>query len=274
MKKVLLFIFMLTLIMGMSVCSAAVDWNSNTISAVGTGVVPDYATSPGQGQALARRAAVVDAYRNLAEIIYGTQVENNTTIEQLAVKKDTVKTSVSGLIRNARITDEEKMDNGTYQVTMTIQVFGEQNSLAATVWQDKGPAIPTPDPDTKVDTVYSPISDSNVPINTVTGVVIDCRGLGLERAMAPNILDTNGRKLYTSKYVSADFIVSQGLASYSKTDNPSDLTRAGSNPLVIKAISLDDFNRNPVVSKEDGDKILYANQLSNFLRRCPVVFIE
>ena len=91
-----------------STCFAiGIDWNSNIITAIGVGAAPEYAIKPGQADALARRAAVVDAYRNMASIVYGVEIENQTTVAQLVVKKDTIKTAVAGAIKNARVVDEE-----------------------------------------------------------------------------------------------------------------------------------------------------------------------
>lgn len=289
MKK--LYILLFSLILSTTCFASDINWNSNTITAIGIGAAPASVTA-GQADALARRAAIVDAYRNLAGIVYGVELENHTTVQQLAVKKDTIKTAISGAINNARITDEEQLDNGNYQVTLCMPIFGQRNSLASALWQDKAsmpdfanqsepvaptttvPAITeTPVPAT-VATSPSTATTTVTSANAITGVVIDCRGLGLERAMAPNILDNSGRTIYNSKNVEDSAIIKNGLASYSKSDSPSNIDYAGANPLIVKAVALMDLNRNPVVSKDDGDKILAANQNYAFLKRCAVVFIE
>jgi len=288
MKK--LYILLFSLILSTTCFASDINWNSNTITAIGIGSAPASVTA-GQGDALARRAAIVDAYRNLAGIVYGVELENHTTVQQLAVKKDTIKTAISGAINNARITDEEQLDNGNYQVTLCMPIFGQRNSLASALWQDKvampdfasqgEPVAPTTTVPAVTETpvvaaVVTPAATAPtvMPAGAITGVVIDCRGLGLERAMAPNILDNSGRTIYNSKNVEDSAIIKNGLASYSKSDSPSNIDYAGANPLIVKAVSLMDFNRNPVVSKEDGDKILAANQNYAFLKKCAVVFIE
>jgi hypothetical protein len=292
MKKIIILLF--SLFISNTCFAIGVDWNSNTISAIGVGAAPDSVTKQGPADALARRAAVVDAYRNLASIVYGVEIENHTTVEQLAVKKDKIKTLVSGVISNARIVDEEKLDDGNYQITITMPIFGSKNSLASAVWENEEhvAVIPTPvAPATQIlpvtPAIPGTIKDSDtiqpipvtpkpevIPAGMVTGVVIDCRGLGLERAMAPNILDVAGRTIYNSQNVDNSLIVKNGLASYVKSDSPADIKVAGVNPLIIKAVAVKDFSRNPVVSKEDADKIIAKNQESNFLRNSAVVFIQ
>ena len=56
-------------------------------------------------------------------------------------------------------------------------------------------------------------------------------------------------------------------------------SRAGSNPLVIKASEVrggkNSVNKvNAVISVEDADKILLANENSRMLENCAVVFVQ
>ena len=46
---------------------AATDWDGGRIRAEGTGIAPARTVSAAQARALARRAAIADAYRQLAE---------------------------------------------------------------------------------------------------------------------------------------------------------------------------------------------------------------
>lgn len=50
-------------------------------------------------------------------------------------------------------------------------------------------------------------------------------------------------------------------------------SRAGSKPLVLKAVRLEDHNANPVVSEADGSRILIENGASGFLNKTAVVFL-
>ena len=271
-------------------CSAiGVDWDSNIVTAVGVGSAPEYAIKPGQANALARRAATVDAYRNLTTIIYGIEVENHTTIEQLTVKKDTIKTAVEGAIRNARVVDEEQLDDSNYQVTVSMPLFGEKG-LSSAIWQGKNETIAN---QPMVSAPVNPVQESSatnaavpatattsvagtapIPAGAYTGLIVDCRGLGLERAMAPNIIDTSGRTLYDSRNISSQQIVHNGLASYAKSPKDEAVNIAGLNPLTLKGTSLADFHRNPVISQEDGNRLIQAVQQYDFLRTGAVVFIQ
>lgn len=249
-----------------------IKWQEGIVTAIGTGLPPQNSSSAAQGIALARRAAIVDAYRGLAEQIYGVQVDSSTTVEQLMVVEDTTRTSVNGLIQNAQILKEKQLPNGTYQVIVSVNLFGAQNSIAASIWADKPAAIAAPAPIQTFESVQ--LSNGIMPVHSVTGVIVDCRGLDLDRAMAPVITDESGRIVYGTQYIDTASIIRYGTVSYVGTDNPNDASRAGDHPILVKALRLNDFNRTPVISQEDADKILSANAKTGFLRSCPVVFLE
>ena len=104
-----------------------------------------------------------------------------------------------------------------------------------------------------------------------TGVIIDCRGLGLKPVMSPVILNVKGVKIYGHKNLNFDLIIDQGMADYAT--NESMLARAGSNPLMFKAVRLENHNANPVISEEDANRILIENGVNGFLNKTAVVFL-
>lgn len=104
-----------------------------------------------------------------------------------------------------------------------------------------------------------------------TGLVIDCRGLGLKAVMSPIIQNINGTKIYGHKNLDLDKIISMGMVDYVTT--PENISRAGSKPLVVKAVALDNFNSTPIVSIADSNKILIENHATKFLKDLKVVFL-
>jgi len=104
-----------------------------------------------------------------------------------------------------------------------------------------------------------------------TGLVIDCRGLGLKTAMSPVVKNINGTKIYGHKNLDVDRIIAEGMADYVR--NPASVDRAGSHPLVVRAIALEDFNSTPVVSIVDSNRILIENRATKFLKDLKVVFL-
>ena len=128
---------------------AAPNWNTNVIQVTGMGVAPPNAISPAHASMMARRAAISDAYRQLAEVINGVQVDAETTVEKMMLESDTVRTKVSAIIKGAQIVSEGELNGGGYSVTMELPMFGGTNSLAETVIERPTTIepFPTPAPD-------------------------------------------------------------------------------------------------------------------------------
>jgi hypothetical protein len=89
------------------------------INVVGQGVSPVNTTSPAQAYALAKRAAIADAYRLLAEKVKGVNVEGQDLIKNMMVTRSTVRTYVDATIRNANIVDTT-FKEGLCEVEMQI----------------------------------------------------------------------------------------------------------------------------------------------------------
>lgn len=272
-----------------SVAMAATDISDGIIRAEGI-------SGLGQSFAVQRIAARVIAERNLAEQIHGVQIDGNTTVENAIVTSDVINAKVSGLIKGAREVSVAQDEYGYVHVIMEMPIYGASNSLAAVTM----PQIPqqeflTPsdiipvDKITEVSTTITDIegeSGAKTSINTnqatmgnlygatgqYTGLIVDCSGMGLQTAMAPAVF-TEGRKVvYGLENFSHDQVINRGYVGYSKSLTAG-VERAGSNPMIVKAESIDKFC-SPVVSKEDAAKILAENQMNGFLSTGNVVFVK
>ena len=92
------------------------------ISVVGQGVAPVNTTSPAQAFALAKRAAIADGYRLIAEKIKGVEIEGQDLIRNMMVKRSTVRTAVYAKIKNANIVETNFRD-GLCEVEMEIRLY-------------------------------------------------------------------------------------------------------------------------------------------------------
>lgn len=248
-----------------------VAWEKGVVEAVGTGLAPANARYFAEATALARRAAIVDAQRNLVEAIQGMQVDAETTMNNLAIQSDIVKTKVVGLLRGAKIIRQQGMADGSYQVVMTINLYGNDGLAGIAL-----PALQT----APIQQLPVPAAGYTVPVMNAeyTGVIIDARGLGLESTFSPRIYDETGRIVYGNMYIDTDFAISQGMVEYAITPEmaqaaESGQSRAGARPLIIKATRVTGAsNCNVVISNTDANIILAYNQNAGFLQKCAVVF--
>ena len=244
------------------------DWGTQKITVIGSGV-PAPGMMGAQTRIMAKRAAIADAYRQLAEAVKGVQVDAETTVEMAMVQSDTVNLKVSALIKGAQIVSENVTSDGAYEVTMEIPMFGASGGIASAVLERPTYVEPFPEPQTQRIDISTSVQISVK--GGYTGIVIDCRGFHLQPVMSPVIKNANGQKIYGHQNLDYDKVIEYGMASYA--DSMAQAYRAGSNPLVIKAVRLDDFDSNPVVSMSDADLILSENQISKFLDDTAVVFL-
>ncbi len=78
------------------------------------------ATDPAQRRLQAARAAKLDAYRNLAEQLYGVRFASDSVINDARVREDHIRTHVEGVIAGAEIVALETLGNDTYQATVKL----------------------------------------------------------------------------------------------------------------------------------------------------------
>jgi len=89
------------------------------VSVVGQGVSPMNTASPAQAYAMAKRAAIADGYRIIAEKVKGVRVEGQDLIENMMIKRSSVRTSVNAMVKNANIVETTYKD-GLCEVEMEI----------------------------------------------------------------------------------------------------------------------------------------------------------
>ncbi len=77
--------------------------NELVITVVGQGVAPSVTTSPAQAYALAKRAAMIDGYKLIAEKVRGVNIDGQDTVKNLMLVSSTTRASVEALVRGANI---------------------------------------------------------------------------------------------------------------------------------------------------------------------------
>lgn len=258
----------------------SVNWEKGAeadVEAWGVGLPP--VNMPAErGAALALRAATVDAYRQLAEIIKGVQVDSETTMRDLSVESDVVTAKVEALVQGARVVEKVVNKDGSYSVKVAVPLYGVKSVAAVVIPEANKDLLPQETPEISED--YTPAPEVKAQAASYTGVVVDAAGLGLEGTFSPVIYDVNGRAIYGMRNIDKDFAISKGMVEYYNDLQTATVnSRAGSNPLVVKAVSVRGGGNsvnpvNVVVSVEDGDKILYANEKSGMLENKAVVFVK
>ena len=243
--------------------SGKVDWTTGVITAVGIGAPPAQPANAAQARAMAERAAQVVAYRNLLEAVKGVRVDSTTTVENFMVTSDVIRTEVSGIIQGATVMDKKYMSDGSVEVTVGMKLTG---ALAETLLpKGAAPAVPP------AGAAGTPAS----PGQLYTGLVVDARGLGVRPAMAPKILNEDGKEVYGSAWISRDYAVREGMVGYLKDPAAAQTNpRVADKPLMVKAIKVSgDARVDTVISNADAAAIQSAAQNLSMLEKCRVIIL-
>jgi hypothetical protein len=134
------------------------------------------------------------------------------------------------------------LPQGAVESTVQVSLFGRLTTL---LW-----------PETTAAAVPTAEATSDV----YTGIVIDARGLALQPAVFPRILDEDGQVLYAPESVYAEVAMQQGYVAYiSVIDSPQMESRVGKTPLLLRAHRTAGPARVDVVlSRTDGAQLQHA----------------
>jgi hypothetical protein len=184
------------------------------------------------------------------------------------------------------------MSDGTVEVTLRMPLSGGFSQIIIPKALGKRPEVTPPSPppaappETPAAPPETPVIPPEIPAvpapaapapagEVYTGMVVDARGLQARPAMAPKVLDENGKEVYGSMNVDKEYAVQQGMSGYAR-----DLTAAQSNPRVtnnplsVKGVKTEGPGRaDIVISNADADKIRGASENLTFLKKCRVMIV-
>lgn len=108
-----------------------------------------------------------------------------------------------------------------------------------------------------------------------TGLIVDARGLNLKPALAPRLLDEQGKELYAGGVLAREQAVEAGVAGYSKDMVASSRqARVTDNPLIVKGLKVSGNKGTDVVLGEEGVKAIQETEpTAHYLRQGRVVLV-
>jgi hypothetical protein len=250
-----------------------VNWSQGIIYAKGIGRVPEEVCQAEQNPSTSKKAEE-DAYANLFRTVKEVRIDSSARVKDLVEKSDMIRVQLQGMVKGAQMVKREYLSDGTVDVTLALKLTGGLTQLALPEYvrqvrditpisgEPSGGNEPENEPPQAPSTVY-------------TGLVLDARGLQGQPAMAPVIVDENGREVYGSAYVSREFAVQHGMAAYDR-----DLKTAQNNPrvsnqaLAVRALrTIGPSGCNFVISNADAWKIQNASENLLFLKKCRVIIV-
>ena len=264
------------------------------IRVTGSGAPPTRG-SIAQKRLMAKRAAISDAYRQLAEAVNGVQVFSATTVKNFVTESDVIRLQVQAVIKGAHVVGQTRyLSDGAVEVDVQMPVFGSDSlaqglNFGQSMLQEMkkpyssldgrlafiGPYLKAPDQPT---VPQRGRRWQQAQTTTYTGLIIDASGLGAEPAMGPFIIGA-AKRIHPNNSIGMDpnLIVQQGPVHYVEGLEQArlDEARIGHNPLVIEAKAAQGNPTNTDILLDDATakKILAANQTNHFLEGLKVTLV-
>ena len=120
----------------------SVDWTRMIATATGVGSAPEKAKGTPEALRMAERAALLDARRNLLEVVGGVHIDSETKVADFMALSDEVTAQVRGILRNSMTSTSRVMPDGSVEVTVSMPLTGEfSKALLETTPESAGPDI-------------------------------------------------------------------------------------------------------------------------------------
>lgn len=273
-----------------TVGKGTVNWGAGYIEAKGEGTFPANAQSRGQARLLAKRAAIADAQRNLLETLNGVRLTAETVVRNFVVESDIIQTRVQGYLQGAQIIRGQERGD-TYEVVLRLPLNGIAATASEVAQQPEAFEVSEEKikqwspPQTEVKLPKNPPRERPLPPSVrpnparpYTGVIIDARGLGMLPCMSPKIRREDGTEVWGTLDVSPEVAIEYGIAAWLQREDdlkhPVIRKRIGGNPMFIRARGIAGAKRgDAVLTDEDAQRLLNANQDTRFLEKLAVVFL-
>ncbi len=244
--------------------SGAIDWSQQKLRSTGI-AAPNPNLPFGAQRPAALEAAKLVALRNLLQTVNGMAITSETTVKNMILENDEIRTSVEGYVRGFTVVDTRYMSDTSVEVDVEVPMAGLADLLLP-----PGRAVPIGGVPS-----YPPAGAAAPASGAATGLIINAKGLSVTPAMAPKILDEDGNEVYGSKYVDREWAVKQGMVGYAK-DVPSARSnqRVAPNPLVINAVkALGNNKADVVISNADAQMLKQRSESESFLSKCQVMVV-
>ncbi|MBL7179533.1 MAG: hypothetical protein ISS65_04905 [Desulfobacterales bacterium] len=240
----------------------SINWSTGIVQATGIGAPPENAYGKPSARPMALRAATLDAYRNILEVVNGVRIDSTTVVKDYAVESDVIMSKVEGMVHGAEIVKKEYLSDGTVEITMQMNLRGGFSQIIL------------PEEIKPLESIQAvvPVQSSSA---VFTGMVVDARGLKARPAMSPKILDESGQEVYGSAFVSREFAVQQGMSGYAK-DLAGALKneRVTDNPLTVKGLRTEGPGQSDIViSNADASRLRSASENLSFMKKCRVMIV-
>lgn len=264
---------LLTCILCIPALASADALTEGLVEATGMGTVDSAkARNKIQAKLLAKRAAIVDAQRNLLEMIEGVRVTSGTTVKDAQLESDLIANRVKGLLKGAFTTNENIIEDGgefLAEVTLGVCINASltQCSARPKLSQIIYESLDKPAEEEKFQAEPDPSASG------VSGLIVDTSNVEFSPYFDVRLVASDGKEVYGPGH----FDVQSGGDWLNWADSldiaKGNTSVVGDSPLVVTASSLTGES-NIMLSDEDAIRVFQANlQNGDFLREGKVILV-
>ena len=213
------------------------------------------------------KAAEADAREKLVSMAYDIPIDTFRHVRDLDTAELDLLSNIRQRVSGIPIYKQQYLSDGTAQIVLRLNLTG---AFAELVLPSEIKHIDL------VRTVQGAKADTNTGGGKLfSGLVVDAKGIGLQPAMTPGIVDENGRQVYGELYASREFAVQQGMCRYFRDlEAARRAPRVGDRPLMVRGLrTAGPGKTHVVINNADADKIRSASKHLTLLRKCQVVLV-
>ncbi|MGC9042376.1 MAG: LPP20 family lipoprotein [Myxococcota bacterium] len=232
------------------------------------------------------RAAELDAYRKILEIVKGVRVDSSWTVGDMMQSVPEVRTTVEGLIKGMKRIDTKYYSDGGVDVIVQVDLEGMMASTVAkevvkkvsdkkeedaqatkekTDKKDIKPALESKKEEIRKEEPKgkgSQKEEQKVAQSDVTGVIINVKGHPYQPVMYPKILDDKNNELFAVEKADPNLLNEGKLVSYYLSENAAkNSERVKDKPVIINAVSVK--NKSEIIIRSDDAKKINRELLRN-----------
>ncbi len=256
-----------------------VNWTNKVIVVTGS-AAPNIKTGvvAAQVRLQTERAAELDAYRKVLEIVKGVRVDSNWTVDDMMKSVPEVKTTVEGLIKGMKRIDTKYYSDGGVDVIVQVDLEGMMASTIAkevvkktsdkkdVVKEEKNANSEVKGKEAKA--IKEPQKkeakkeEPKLASTDTTGIIINVKGQPYQPVMFPKIFDDKNNELFAIEKADPALANDGKLVSYYLTESAAkNSDRVKDKPVVINAVSVK--NKSEIIIRSEDAKKLNRELLKN-----------
>ncbi len=105
------------------VATDGVDWTAGKIRATGVGSPPPNAENAGQARAMAQRAALADAQRNLLRTVEQIKIDGERSVRTIMRSRNAAE-RIQGFLKGYTVVSERELEGGRVEIVLELPVTG------------------------------------------------------------------------------------------------------------------------------------------------------